>query len=178
MELTEKMVAREEKFAGHIVTLHVDAITLPNGKSATREVVTHPGGVGILPLHEDGTVTVVRQFRYPFERVVTEIPAGKLDAGEAHRVCALRELEEEVGLVPEKLTYLGVHLASPGFCNEVLHLYLAQGLCEVPRHPDEDEFLEVFRVPLTTLVEQAMDGTLEDAKTVLAVLKTKVLLGI
>ena len=178
MELYEKTVSSEEKFKGVIVDVRLDRIELPNGRPATREVVSHPGGVAILPLHDDGTVTVVRQFRYPFGRVITELPAGKLDHGEDHRLAGIRELEEETGLTADSFQYLGGLLASPGFSDEVIHLYLATGLHQGPCHPDPDEFLEFCRVPFQTLLEQAMDGRLQDAKTVAGLLKTKVLLGL
>lgn len=178
MELYEKTVFSEEKFKGVIVDVRLDRIELPNGRPATREVVSHPGGVAILPLHDDGTVTVVRQFRYPFGRVITELPAGKLERGEDHRLAGIRELEEETGLTADSFEYLGGLLSSPGFSDEVIHLYLARGLHQGPCHPDPDEFLELDRVPFEVLLEQAMDGRLQDAKTVAGLLKTKVLLGL
>ena len=178
MELYEKTISSETVFKGNIVELRVDRIELPDGRPARREVIAHPGGVAILPYHDDGTVTVVRQFRYPFGRVVTELPAGKLERGEDHRVCARRELEEETGLTAGTLTYLGCLLASPGFCTERLHMYLARDLRKKESHPDEDEFLNVITMPFQQLLEQVMDGTVEDAKTVATVLKTKVLLGL
>ena len=115
MELLEKTLSSEIKFKGRIVTLRLDEAELPNGRKASREMVEHPGGVVILPLYEDGTVTLVRQFRYPFQKVIAELPAGKLEYGEDHRLAALRELSEEVGAVPDELTYLGCIYTSPGF---------------------------------------------------------------
>ncbi len=178
MELYEKTVSSDTKFSGVIVDLRVDQIVLPNGKAATREVVSHPGGVAVVPYHDDGTVTVVRQFRYPFGRVVTELPAGKLERGEDHRPAGLRELEEETGITADSFTYMGALLASPGFSDEVLHMYLATGLHQGPCHPDPDEFLEIERVPFARLMEQVMSGELQDAKTVAALLKAKVILGL
>ncbi|MEG2455487.1 MAG: NUDIX hydrolase [Oscillospiraceae bacterium] len=171
MDLIEQTVAGETLYAGAIVTLQKDAILLPNGAPATREVVRHPGGVAILPLHADGTVTLVRQYRYPFARVITELPAGKLDPGEDHLPAAIRELREEVGITAGKLTYLGFMYASPGFCDEVLYMYLAQDLTQGDCHPDEDEFLELLRLPMETVLAQIMDGTIADGKTCLCVLK-------
>ena len=178
MELYEKTISSETVFKGNIVELRVDRIELPDGRPARREVIAHPGGVAILPYHDDGTVTVVRQFRYPFGRVVTELPAGKLERGEDHRVCARRELEEETGLTAGTLTYLGCLLASPGYSDEVLHMYLARDLKTGECLPDQDEFLERERVPFETLMEQVMRGELQDAKTVAALMKTKLLLGL
>ena len=178
MDMYEKTISSQSIFKGVIVDLRVDQIQLPNGDGSVREVVSHPGGVCVVPYHDDGTVTVVKQFRYPFGRVVTELPAGKLERGEDHRVCALRELEEETGYTPATLTYMGALLSSPGFTDEVLHMYLARGLKPGECHPDEDEFLERDRVPLGELVKEVMDGTIQDAKTVAAVLKAKVLLDL
>ncbi len=178
VELLEKTVSSEIKFEGRIVTVKLDKAELPNGRIASREVVEHPGGVAILPLDEKGNVTLVRQYRYPFHRIVTELPAGKLERGEDHALCARRELEEEVGFTADELIYMGCIYASPGFCDEVLHMYLAKGLHEGECHPDEDEFLERLELPFDTLVVQIMKGEITDAKTVAAVLKAKVLLGL
>lgn len=178
MELTEHTLEQTTLFQGAIVTLRRDKARLPNGHTANREVVEHPGGVAVLALHGDGTVSMVRQYRYPFQQVVDELPAGKLERGEEHRSAALRELEEEVGVRAGKLTYLGCLYLSPGFCTEVLHMYLAQELEQGECHPDEDEFLECRRVPFQSLVDQVMRGELKDAKTVALVLKTKAYLGL
>lgn len=178
MDLWEKTISSQTLFEGKIVTLKVDQAQLPNGALSGREVVEHPGGVCILPLFDDGTVSVVRQFRYAFQQVVAELPAGKLEKGEDHRPAALRELEEEVGVTCGKLTYLGCLYLSPGFSSEVLHMYLAQDLKQGACHPDDDEFLEVERVPFAQLAQQVMDGEIVDAKTVALVLKVKQLLGL
>lgn len=178
MELREKTVEQHILFEGAILRVRRDRAELPNGHIAGREVVEHPGGVAVLALHGDHTVSMVRQFRYPFQQVVEELPAGKLEYGEDHRAAALRELEEEVGVRAGKLTYLGHLYASPGFCTEVLHMYLAQDLELGACHPDEDEFLETERVPFSTLVERVMSGDVKDAKTVALVLKAKVYLGL
>lgn len=178
MELMETTLSSAEKYDGVIVRVRLDQVALENGNTAPREVVTHPGGVAVLPLHSDGTVTVVRQYRYPVQTVLMELPAGKLDSGEEHRACGLRELEEETGLIPGSFTYLGCLLLSPGYSTEVLHLYLAQDLRQGTQHTDPDEFLALQRLPFTVLLAQVMSGELQDAKTVAAILKTKVLLGL
>ena len=178
MELKEEMVSQQTVYEGIIVNVRRDKARLLDGRIANREVVEHPGGVAILPLFDDGTVPLVRQFRYPFGAVVEELPAGKLEKGEDHRLAALRELEEEVGARCGKLTYLGCLYASPGFSSEVLHMYLAQELTQGECHPDEDEFLEVERVPFARLAERVMAGEITDAKTVALVLKAKLLLGL
>ena len=166
MELMEKTVESRVLFEGKIITVRLDKAELPNGRVASREVVEHPGGVAILPLFDDGTVSLVRQFRYPFQEVVAELPAGKLERGEDHRASCGR------------LTYLGCLYSSPGFSSEVLHMYLAQELTEGACHPDEDEFLSVERIPFSALVEQVRQGEIKDAKTVALVLKAKLLLGL
>ena len=173
MDLTEKTLESTLIYQGAIVTLRRDRAQLADGRAAYREVVEHPGGVAILPLEEDNTVTLVRQYRYPFHQVMTELPAGKLERGEDHRLCALRELEEEAGLVPEELTYLGCLRLSPGYSDEVLHMYLARRLRRTQAHPDDGEFLHVLRLPFAQLLEQIMAGTITDAKTVAAALKVK-----
>ena len=178
MELTEKTVEQNVLFEGVIIRIRQDKARLTDGRITGREVIEHPGGVAVFALDEEERVILVRQFRYPVGEVVLELPAGKLEYGEDHRAAALRELEEEVGAKAGKLTYLGCLYASPGFCTEVLHMYLAQDLELGACHPDEDEFLETERVPFSTLVEQVMRGELKDAKTVALVLKAKVYLGL
>lgn len=177
MELTERTVEHTRPYEGVIVKVDLDKALLPNGRTAKREVVDHPGGVAVLPLNDDGTVAVVRQYRYPFSQVLTEIPAGKLDPGEEPRTGALRELKEEVGAQAGELIDLGEIYPSPGFCREVLYLYLARGLTYGDCCPDEDEFLEISCIPFDRLAEQVMSGEVRDGKTVAAVLKAKVLLN-
>lgn len=180
MDLMEHKVSSETIFEGRIVKVTVDQARLPDGNLAVREVVYHPGGVAVLALDEDNMVTLVRQFRYPIQQLLLELPAGKLDHGadEDRILGAKRELSEETGLEAEEWTYLGCMLASPGFCDEALHMYLARGLRRIGQHLDEDEFLDVVTMPFDQLVEQVMDGTITDAKTVAATLKVKVLLGL
>ena len=179
-DLTEKTLSREEKYQGSFLSLHVDQVQLPNGRTSFREVVEHVDGVAILALDDQNNVSLVKQFRYPFGKLLLELPAGKLGhgTGEAPLVGAKRELSEEAGLEAAHWTYLGCILASPGFSSEVLHMYLARQLTPTPRHPDEDEFLDVLTMPFDELFAQVMDGTVTDAKTVATVLKTKYLLGL
>ena len=180
MELTERTVSSQTIFRGRIIRVDMDQVELPDGKTADREVVYHPGGVAVLALDRDNSVSLVRQFRYPIRQELLELPAGKLDHGaeEDRLLGAKRELSEETGLEAEEFTYLGCILASPGFCDETLHMYLARQLTPTPRHPDEDEFLDVLTMPFDELFAQVMDGTVTDAKTVATVLKTKYLLGL
>lgn len=176
MDLTEKTLESSTIFQGKIMTVLLDTALLPNGRTASREVCLHPGGVAVLPLKADGTVRLVRQYRYPLHQLLLELPAGKLDQGEEHRPAAIRELSEETGLEAGELIYLGKIYASPGFCDEELHMYLARDLKQAQSHPDEDEFLDVVDMPFDQLVEQVMSGEISDAKTVAAVLKTKLFL--
>lgn len=178
MDFTEKRLSRKEIYSGRIVQLHVDTVSLPNGKEAVREVVEHPGGVAILPLDERNNVITVSQYRYTFGRILQEIPAGKMEPGEDPMASALRELKEETGAVPDTILPLGSIIPAPGCYGEVLHLFLARGLHMEAQQPDEDEFLTMERVPFDEMVHRVMAGELQDAKTVAAVLKTKVLLNL
>lgn len=178
MDLTEKTLDTSVVFQGKIITVTVDKVLLPNGAAATREVVDHPGGVCVLALRRDGTVPLVRQFRYPLGGLLLELPAGKLERGEEPLPAAVRELGEEVGLAPGEMIDLGFIYASPGFSREKLYMYLARDVHEVPVHPDEDEFLEIEYLPFDTLVDRVMSGQITDGKTVATVLKSKVLLGL
>ena len=180
MDLKETMVSSQTIFEGKIIKVTLDQARLPDGSLAPREVVYHPGGVAVLGLVEDNTVYLVKQYRYPIQQLLLELPAGKLDHGAEENVLlgAQRELSEETGLEAAQWTYLGYTLASPGFCDEALHMYLARGLTRKRQHLDEDEFLDVVTMPFGQLVEQVMDGTITDGKTVSTTLKVKVLLGL
>lgn len=173
MEYLERPVGSVEKYKGIIVRVRLDDAELYTGKVVKREVVEHPGGVTILPVDEDGSCYMVRQFRYPFSRMMLEAPAGKLEYGEDHRECAVRELSEETGFTADELVYLGGCCTSPGFSTEVLHIYLALGLHAGECHPDQDEFLNVEKIPLSQLSRMVMDGEIDDAKTIVAVLKAE-----
>ena len=177
-DLTEKTISREDLFAGRVVSLHVDKVELPNGKTSSREVVEHVDGVSVLALDDENNVFTVTQYRYVFHRPILELPAGKLDPGEDPRTGALRELKEETGAVPESLESLGSIILSPGCFGETLHMFLARGLKMEEQQLDEDEFLNVERIPFDQLLERCLSGEITDAKTVTAVLKTKLLLGL
>ncbi len=175
MDLTEKTIGSREVFRGRIIRVRQDTVRLPDGREAQREVVEHPGGVGILAIDGEDRVLLVRQYRYALGRVLTEIPAGKREPGEEPFLTAQRELQEEVGATAGRWTELGTLIASPGCYGETLYLYMAEDLRFGETHFDEDEFLEPLRLPLDEAVRQCMDGTLTDAKTVAAVLKGKIL---
>ena len=173
MDLSEKKIDSELKYSGVIVNVTMDHAELCYGSIVMREVVEHPGGVTILPVDDDGFCYCVGQFRYPFQKVMLEAPAGKLEKGEDHRTCAVRELSEETGFTADKLTYLGPSCTSPGISTEVLHIYLAQGLHAGKSHPDEGEFLSVEKRHIDELVDMVMSGEIDDGKTIIAVLKAK-----
>ena len=177
-DLTETMVSREEKYRGKILSVHVDQVRLPNGRTAVREVVDHVDGVAILPLDERNNVLTVTQYRSVFGRPLLEIPAGKLEPGEDPVAGALRELKEETGAVPDVFLPLGRILPAPGCYSELLHLFLARGLRVGEQSPDPDEFLRVERIPFPEMVHRCLTGEIEDAKTVAAVLKAKVQLNL
>ena len=167
----EKKIDGKTLYEGVIVNVRLDRAELVNGDVVRREVVEHPGGVTVIPVEEDGTVWCVRQFRYPFQREMLEVPAGKLEIGEKPLPAAVRELSEETGLEAGRMIYLGACCTSPGFSTEVLHIYLALELKHGDAHPDEDEFLNVEKHSLETLTEMVMSGEIDDAKTIIAVLK-------
>lgn len=171
MAFYERTLSREDIFAGRVITVHRDKVELADGRTSFREVVDHHGGVGILALLPDGTVPMVRQFRYPFGREVLEIPAGKLEAGEDPADCARRELSEETGFIAEELIPLGKLLATPGYCSEQLYIFLAVNPKPGKAHLDPGEFLNVERIPFEKLLEMVDSGELEDGKTVTAILK-------
>ena len=169
----EKRIDGETLYRGVIVDVRLDRAELVNGDIVRREVVEHPGGVTIIPVEDDGTVWCVRQFRYPFQREMLEVPAGKLERGEQPLPAAERELGEETGLASGRMVYLGACCTSPGFSTEVLHIYLALDLKRGEAHPDADEFLNVERHSLDALTAMVMNGEIDDAKTIIAVLKAR-----
>lgn len=171
MVFEEKTVSSEEVFSGNIIKVKVDKVLMPDNSLARRELVEHPGGVGIVAVNENDEVFFVKQYRKPIERAIYEIPAGKLDAGEPHRECGIRELNEETGLTAKSFEYLGFIYPSPGFTDEVTHVYYATGLNQGETHTDDDEYLDVERVPLKKAYEMVMNNEINDAKSVFGILK-------
>lgn len=170
-DIMEKLSERRRVFDGAII--HVDHMTatLPNGKQALREVAVHIGAAAVIPVDDEKNVYLVRQFRSPLEKVTLEIPAGKLDyKGEDRFECAKRELREETGYTASKWTHLTDLATTPGFCDEVIGIYLAEGLVAGDTDPDEDEFLNVVKMPLEEAVQLVMKGELPDSKTICAIL--------
>lgn len=177
MKLYEKRLSSEQIFDGKVVKLFVDRVELPDGKEAIREIVRHPGAVCVIPVTDDGDVIMVKQYRYAFEQVMLEIPAGKLEPGEDPLEAVKRELEEESGAVAENIEYMGEIFTTVAIFDEKIHAYLATGLEFKNAHPDEDEFLEVEKIPLSTLVSMVMKGEIKDAKTQIAILKANNILS-
>lgn len=178
MHLQEKTVETEPIFDGRIIKVRRDKAELENGSVVTRELVIHSGGVCVVPVNEKGEVCLVKQFRYPFQEVLTEIPAGKLEIGEDHRSAGLRELKEEVGAECESFEYLGVMYPSVAYLTEKIHMYLATGLTFGEQSLDEDEFLDVEKIPLSQAVEMVINGEIKDGKTQTALLLAARKLGI
>lgn len=170
MNFEEKTVAQKHIYQGNIIKIDTLTVTLPDGREATRDLVTHPGASVIIPLNENGELYMVRQYRKPIERMSLEIPAGKLDNGEDPGICAARELKEETGLSAEKLEHLVSVHTTPGFCNEILHIYLATGLKEGEQCADEDEFITSEKIPVNELVNMVMSGEITDAKSIIGIL--------
>ena len=177
MDMKETRIGGELIYDGIIVHLYKDNVTLPNGKEAIREVIRHQGAVCVVAVDDEMNIYLVRQYRYPFADVITEIPAGKLDAGETPLEGAARELREETGIIAKNYTYLGELYTSPAFLDEVIHMYLATGLSFEKQSPDEDEFVEVDKVNINDFVKEIMDGKVPDSKTQTAVLKAFLSLG-
>ena len=176
MDYTETPLRRLGGYTGLITGTTLDSVLLPNGEVSLREVVEHPGGVTVIPIDDDGNVYCVRQFRYPLGEHLLEVPAGKLEPGEAPLDCAKRELSEETGISADEYTDLGKIYPSPGFCREALYIYLARGLHMGKAHPDQNEFLDVEKIHFDELFAMTMENRLTDAKTVIAVLKAKAIL--
>ncbi len=176
MNLTETTLSTTTHFEGRILNLRVDTVQLPNGNTSTREVVEHKGGVCIAPLTDEGELLFVRQYRHPYGKVLLELPAGKLDSKNENRLsAAIRELREETGAVAKNIQFLGELYPSPGYCDEILTLYLATELSFGDADPDEDEFLQVERILLEKAVEMVLGGEIPDAKTQTLVLKVAAL---
>lgn len=175
-DLIETEVSREVVFEGKVFDIAVCQARIQNGDIVRRDIMLHNGGVGILPLDPDGNVILVQQYRYGASEFLWEIPAGKLEKGENPYDCAVRELEEETGFISESITYLGKLNPSPAIMSEIIYLYLAKDLKPGVRHLDADEFLEVEKIPLPKAYQMVWDGEITDAKTQIAILKTKELL--
>lgn len=170
-ELTEEFLSTETVFRGKLIEVDHWKVRLPNGETALREVVRHPGASAVVAVDQENRVVLVRQHRIAAGRLTFEIPAGKLDhPGEDALQCAKRELEEETGLSAESWRFLTIMDTTPGFCDEKISLYLAAGLSQHEAHPDGDEFVSVVRLPISRAVQKVMDGSFRDGKTALGIL--------
>lgn len=172
MKFEEKAISKETVYNGKIINLCKDTVMLPNGKQALREVVKHPGGVCVAALTDKQEILLVSQFRYPVGDEILEVPAGKLTKGEDPLCCGKRELHEETGASAKEYTDLGQLFPSPGYTDEIIYIYLAKGLTYGEQDPDDDEFLDVVKMPLETAVEKVLSGEIKDAKSQAAILKT------
>ena len=167
--MREHKLSSEMKFDGKLIKVTYDIADV-NGKEAWREVVHHPGASAVVAIDEDNRIIMEKQFRYALNDYLLEIPAGKLDAGEDPLVCAKRELEEETGIIASEWIGLGTIATSPGFCNEVIHLYVAKGLSKGEIHWDEDEYVEVERYTFDELLQRIKEERIKDGKTLSALL--------
>jgi ADP-ribose diphosphatase len=155
-----------EVYRGRVVNLNVETVTLPNGATVELEVIRHQGAAAVVPLKDDGSVVLIRQYRHATGGYIYEIPAGKLDPGEEPRHCAARELEEEIGCRASSFTHLLSFFTTPGFTDEVIHVFLATGLTPGTQHLDHDEVLEVVEMSLAEAIARVQDGTIRDGKTI------------
>lgn len=166
----ERTLHTERIYQGRLVGLRVDTVELPSGRKTKREIVEHGGVAAIVAIDSENNVLLVRQYRKPVERVLLEIPAGGMEPGEDALVCARRELEEETGFSAERWEELGFFYTSPGFCTEQMHLYLATELRPAENAADDDENIELVRVPLTGVPELIASGEVCDAKSIAGLL--------
>ena len=153
-------------YKGKVVVLNVDRVTLPNGATVDLEVIRHPGAAAIVPMKDDKTVILIRQFRHAAGGFIYEIPAGKLNPGEDPRDCAARELEEEIGYRASSFELLTSIFTAPGFADEVIHIYKGTGLTKGRQKLDHDEVLNVVELPIEKAIAQIRDGTIRDGKTI------------
>ncbi len=171
MIFEEKTIESKKLFEGKIIDLRIETVEFPDGRTAYRELVDHPGGVGIVALTPDGKIPLVRQFRKPIEKAIWEIPAGKLDKNEKPEKCGIRELKEETGYVAKEIVPLGFLYPSPGFANEVTHIFFACNLEKGEVCPDEDEFLDIQEFSVDDVRKMILNNEINDAKSVIAFLK-------
>lgn len=175
--LYEEKISSRKIFSGKILGLSYDKVRLPNGKTASREKITHPGAVAVVAITDEYEVLLVRQYRYPINNITIEIPAGKLDKDELPENCAKRELAEEVGAIDGKLQLLSSFYTTPGFCNEVLHLFIATDFKISTNNLDEDEFLDIIKIKMETALLWIKEGKIKDSKTIIGILMARDLLS-
>lgn len=171
----ETMLHRETVFDGKVIHVTLDEVRLENGKTAMREIVRHHGGACVAALTAEGALCFVRQFRYAYEKELLELPAGKLEKGEDPFLAAKRELEEEMGVTAEEYADLGIFYPTCGYCNEIIHLYAAKGLHRTEQHLDPDEFVTTLTIPFEEAQQMALDGRINDGKTIAAIFRLRAL---
>ncbi|HHY41396.1 MAG TPA: NUDIX hydrolase [Thermoanaerobacterales bacterium] len=170
MEFYESTISSKQIFSGHLLKLRVDEVLLPNGRKSTREIVEHPGAVAVVAITGNDEVLLVRQYRKAVERELLEIPAGKLEKGESKETCVKRELMEETGYYPNELEYLTSFYTSPGFSNEIIHLFLGKKLIRKAKDADFDEYLQAEKVPFKEVLDKIKSGEIIDSKTITGLL--------
>ena len=168
--LEEKKISSKKIFQGKLINLHIDEVTLPNGKTGTREWVDHPGAACVVPILPSGEICLIRQYRYALNQEFIEIPAGKLDKGEAPQDCAKRELLEETGYSASKLTFLTKIYPAIGFSNEVMWIYLGEDLIKTQGQLDSDEFLEITPLPAKEAYYMVKSGQIVDVKSIIGIM--------
>lgn len=166
MNLEEKTIEEDLKYEGSFIKVVKQVVKLPDGNTSTRDIVRHPGGVAVAALFDDDTILLVEQYRKPIDKVTLELPAGKRENGDDPKICGIRELEEETGLKAEKFEFLGKIAISPGFCDEYIYLYKAEGLYKGQINRDDDEFINVKKIKITEFKEMIRRGEITDAKTI------------
>lgn len=178
MNYTEKTISEEQKFKGNIISVSQATVLLPNGKKATRDIVRHPGASVVVPITRDHKLLLVKQYRKPCDMVSLELPAGKLDNGEDPEICAERELREETGFIAGKMQKAFKIHSTPGFCDEVLHMFVASELSQSEACPDEDEFISFGEYTVDDCIDMVKRGEITDAKTIIGIfLADKILKG-
>ena len=170
MDLIEKCLNKNYIFKGKVVSLRKDTVELPDGEHAFREVVEHSGGVCVLAIDKNDDILFVEQYRYPYEEILLEIPAGRLEKGEDARQCGIRELSEETGAAAKSFQRLCEFYPTAGYSDERIFIFTAKDLTFEETHFDEDEFLNLKRIPLKKALEMVCCGEIKDAKTIIALL--------
>lgn len=176
-QFEEITIKRKEVFNGNLISLYVDDVTLPDGKQSTREIVKHPGAVAVIAITSENKIVLVKQYRKPLERTLVEIPAGKIEPEEAPEITARRELEEETGYTTNELTYVTSFYTSPGFADEIIHLYFTNNLVRLEElvTGDEDEFIEIIELTLEEAEQYIQENKIYDAKTAYAIMYLKLM---
>lgn len=172
-QLVEHPLTTREVYKGKLLHVFIDDVRLPDGKSSTREWIRHPGACAVVPVFDDGTVMLVRQYRYPVRQIFIEVPAGKIDPGEPPLTTATRETAEETGLHAENMAYVCHFYPVIGYSDEVIHVFVAWGLSSEEIDVDEDEFLINMRVPFSEALEMIRRGEINDGKTICALVQTR-----